>query len=142
MNKIAVVLFILTAAIGIPHTALAQQNALDTFMENAYNRMGKCNRISHEAYKAKVAGDEYNVVKQKFDLVDACIATAKKDTSLEYQAALNLANLARKEHRYVAGVKFYHRQWLSMIGRSRTQGGIDHANEVLRRQEMRIYTGQ
>lgn len=118
MNKIAVVLFILTAAIGVPHTALAQMNAVNMLPANAAGRLENCNNMSYLAYEAKGMGIPVDAVEKMFVLVDGCIATAKQDTNRDYQAALNLV---KNNPIYVAKVNSYHTYWLSIIGNKGTK---------------------
>ena len=118
MNKIAVILFVLTAAIGISHTALAQLNAVNILPVNAASRLENCNNMSYLAYQAKGMEIPNDAVEKMFVLVDGCIATAKADTNRDYQAALNLV---KNNPRYVAKVNSYHTYWLSIIGNKGTK---------------------
>jgi hypothetical protein len=113
MNKIAVLLLVLTAAIGVPHTALAQQNALTTFKVNAASRLETCNDMYYGAYLAeKWSMMPKDQAQQRLDRAETCIATAKTNTNLEYQAALKLV---KNNPKYVHHLNIYHTYWLSAI---------------------------
>lgn len=139
MNKIAVLLLVLTAAIWFPYTALAQQNALDILTVNAASRLEKCNIMSFEASLSKEDRLTADEAQQRFDLADGCIATAKKDTNPEHQAALALV----KNHpKSVASLNIYYTYWSSAIQHCSSKRELSTSKQKLEQLRERLYSGR